>query len=91
MVHIFGINMALSTLRGLFGFSDTLVKVTPNTEETLFCFDQEKDKAVPILSSSAYGHRKPLEPPSRQHVRVGLIKRDFYRACGPNGRITDYT
>ncbi|XP_028392601.1 uncharacterized protein C5orf49 homolog [Dendronephthya gigantea] len=43
---------------------------------------EEQSKAVPILSSSVYGHRPPLEVPSRQHVRVGQVKRDFYRHCG---------
>ena len=43
---------------------------------------EEESKAVPLLSSSVYGHRPPLEVPSRQHVRVGLVKRDFYRHRG---------
>ena len=43
---------------------------------------EEQSKNVPMLSSSVYGHRPPLEVPSRQHVRVGLVKRDFYRHCG---------
>lgn len=43
---------------------------------------EEEERAVPLLSSSMYGNRPPLEVQSRQHVRVGLVKRDFYRHCG---------
>lgn len=43
---------------------------------------EEKSKKVPMLSSTVYGHRPPLEVQSRMHVRVGLVKRDFYRHCG---------
>ncbi|XP_062501775.1 cilia- and flagella-associated protein 90-like [Corticium candelabrum] len=45
---------------------------------------EEKVKAVPVLSSSHYGHRQSLENPSRAHVRVALVKRDFYRFGGTN-------
>ena len=44
----------------------------------------EQIKAVPVLSSSLYGHRPPLEKPSRRHVRVATVKRDFYRHSGTN-------
>ena len=49
-----------------------------------FLSTQEQTKAVPVLSSSLYGHRPPLEPPSRRHVRVATVKRDFYRHSGTN-------
>ncbi|XP_015749268.1 PREDICTED: uncharacterized protein C5orf49 homolog [Acropora digitifera] len=45
---------------------------------------EEKTKAVPVLSSSLYGHRPLLETPSRRHVRVATVKRDFYRQSGTN-------
>ena len=45
---------------------------------------EEKHKSVPILKSSVYGHRPPLETPGREHVRVGLVQRDIYRQCGTN-------
>ncbi|XP_073232585.1 cilia- and flagella-associated protein 90-like [Porites lutea] len=45
---------------------------------------EEQIKAVPVLSSSLYGHRPPLENPSRRHVRVATVKRDFYRHSGTN-------
>jgi len=44
--------------------------------------EEEKPKAVPTLSSSIYGHRKPLEQPSNEHYRVAYVKRDFYRSSG---------
>ena len=45
---------------------------------------EEKDKAVPVLANSVYGHRQALETPDRKHVRVGLVRREFYRATGTN-------
>ncbi|KAJ7374665.1 hypothetical protein OS493_005006 [Desmophyllum pertusum] len=45
---------------------------------------EEQTKAVPVLSSSLYGHRPPLEIPSRRHIRVATVKRDFYRHSGTN-------
>jgi hypothetical protein len=45
---------------------------------------EEVNKAVPVLSSSLYGHRRELEQQSRQHVRVALVQRDFYRFGGTN-------
>ena len=47
-------------------------------------FPQEQIKSVPVLSSSLYGHRPPLEIPSRRHVRVATVQRDFYRHSGTN-------
>ena len=45
---------------------------------------EERERAVPVLTNSVYGHRQPLETPDRQHVRVGLVRREFYRATGTN-------
>ena len=45
---------------------------------------EEHSKKVPILSSTTYGHRQPLEMPPRKHTRVALVQRDFYRNCGTN-------
>ncbi|XP_027046306.1 uncharacterized protein C5orf49 homolog [Pocillopora damicornis] len=45
---------------------------------------EEQTKSVPVLSSSLYGHRPPLEIPSRRHVRVATVKRDFFRDSGTN-------
>ena len=45
---------------------------------------EEVSKDVPILTSSEYGHRASLERPDRKHVRVGLVRREFYRSCGTN-------
>ncbi|MGH0168089.1 UNVERIFIED_CONTAM: hypothetical protein FKN15_053851, partial [Acipenser sinensis] len=45
--------------------------------------EEEKSRGVPLLSSSMYGRRKPLEAPSQQHSRVEVIK-DFYRNRGTN-------
>ena len=47
-------------------------------------FGEESKRAVPVLANSVYGHRPPVEIPDRQHVRVGLVKREFYRATGTN-------
>eukprot|EP00111_Clytia_hemisphaerica_P007504 TCONS_00021808-protein len=44
----------------------------------------ESNKCVPILSSSSYGHRVPLEKPARKNCRVALVQRDFYRDSGTN-------
>lgn len=45
---------------------------------------EEQCRTVPVLANSVYGHHKPLDPPDRRHVRVGLVKREFYRATGTN-------
>lgn len=45
---------------------------------------EEACKAVPVLANSVYGHRPPLEIPDRAHVRIGLVRREFYRATGVN-------
>ncbi|XP_071803311.1 cilia- and flagella-associated protein 90-like [Asterias amurensis] len=45
---------------------------------------EESKKAVPVLSSSAYGHRLALEEPCRQHVRIERVMKGFYRTRGTN-------
>ena len=45
---------------------------------------EESEREVPVLANSVYGHRPPLETPDRHHVRVGLVKREFYRTTGTN-------
>ena len=45
-------------------------------------YSEEVGKAVPVLSSSEYGHRPALDKLDRQHVRVGVVKRDFFRSRG---------
>nr|XP_004226028.1 uncharacterized protein C5orf49 homolog [Ciona intestinalis] len=46
--------------------------------------DEEKDKAVPILSSSVYGSRPPLEKTNREHVIIESVNKGFYRSRGTN-------
>ncbi|XP_076470569.1 cilia- and flagella-associated protein 90-like [Babylonia areolata] len=43
--------------------------------------DEEKLKEVPTLASSEYGHRleNNLDPPDREHVRIGYVQSEFYR------------
>ena len=45
---------------------------------------EEEHKPVPVLANSVYGHRAPLEMPNREHVRVALVKREFYRSHSTN-------
>lgn len=45
---------------------------------------KEKNKAVPILSSSVYGKRNPIDKPSRNHYRIELVRKEFYRNGGAN-------
>ncbi|XP_072037638.1 uncharacterized protein [Amphiura filiformis] len=45
---------------------------------------EEAKKAIPVLSSSAYGHRPPLEHSSRQHARIERVMKGFYRSRGTN-------
>lgn len=46
--------------------------------------NEEKDKAVPILSSSVYGSRPPLEQTTRAHVIIESVNKGFYRSRGTN-------
>eukprot|EP00794_Sanderia_malayensis_P019140 gene19140-21057_t len=45
---------------------------------------EEEDKKVPILSSSVYGRRPPIDPPFVQHNRAEVIRQEFYRNGGTN-------
>lgn len=66
------------------GYSSKLKRDDLQHTQGLDVHAEEVDKSVPVLSSSVYGHRQPLETPDRHHVRVGLVKREFYRSCGTN-------
>lgn len=48
---------------------------------------EEKDKEVPTLSSSEYGHRLQMfaDHPDRKHVRIAHVKTEFYRRNGIEG------
>ncbi|XP_041478083.1 uncharacterized protein C5orf49-like [Lytechinus variegatus] len=46
--------------------------------------DEESAKAVPALSSSAYGHRPPFEKTTRKHARIERVMKGFYRHRGTN-------
>ncbi|CAH1779319.1 unnamed protein product [Owenia fusiformis] len=43
--------------------------------------EEEKTKDVPVLMSSAYGQRLAfdLDPPTREHVRIGHVQSEFFR------------
>ncbi|XP_022343045.1 cilia- and flagella-associated protein 90-like isoform X2 [Crassostrea virginica] len=45
---------------------------------------EEKEKEVPTLSSSEYGHRLELfaDHPDRQHVRIAHVRAEFFRRNG---------
>ncbi|PIK62537.1 hypothetical protein BSL78_00543 [Apostichopus japonicus] len=45
---------------------------------------EESQKVIPVLSSSAYGHREALEGPCRQHARIERVMKGFYRTRGTN-------
>jgi len=66
------------------GYSSKLKRDDLQHTQGLDVHAEEVNKSVPILTSSVYGHRVPLETPDRKHVRVGLVKREFYRSCGTN-------
>ena len=66
------------------GYSSKLKRDDREHTQGLNVHAEENQKQVPVLTSSVYGHRDPLEHPDRKHVRVGLVKRDFYRSCGTN-------
>lgn len=48
--------------------------------------DEEKEKIVPTLASSDYGHRleKFVDPPGRDHVRIAHVQTEFYSRTGIN-------
>ncbi|XP_078084604.1 cilia- and flagella-associated protein 90 [Mustelus asterias] len=43
---------------------------------------EEKARIVPVLMSSHYGKRPPLEPPLRTFVRIARVQSEFYRRNG---------
>ena len=45
---------------------------------------QEKEKDVPTLSSTEYGHRLDMfaDQPDRKHVRIARVKAEFFRRNG---------
>ncbi|CAK8694488.1 unnamed protein product [Clavelina lepadiformis] len=46
--------------------------------------EEEKPKAVPVLSSSVYGAKPQLEKPSREHFNIESVNKGFYRSRGTN-------
>lgn len=46
--------------------------------------DEEKEKEVPTLSSTEYGHRLDMfaDQPDRKHVRIARVKAEFFRRNG---------
>ncbi|XP_077982866.1 cilia- and flagella-associated protein 90-like [Glandiceps talaboti] len=52
----------------------------------LYVNDEEKEKIIPTLASSDYGHRldRFVDHPDRLHVRIGHVKSEFYRRNGIN-------
>ncbi|XP_065064701.1 cilia- and flagella-associated protein 90-like [Rhopilema esculentum] len=43
---------------------------------------EEERKTVPVLSSSVYGKRKPIDNPNRKHYRIEVVRQEFYRNGG---------
>ena len=66
------------------GYSSKLKRDDLQHTQGLNVLAEEEGKAVPVLANSVYGHRQPLETPDREHARVGLVRREFYRATGTN-------
>ncbi len=48
--------------------------------------NQEKEKIIPTLMSSEYGHRLETfkDPPGRDHVRIAHVQTEFYSRTGIN-------
>ncbi|XP_072014328.1 cilia- and flagella-associated protein 90-like [Amphiura filiformis] len=48
--------------------------------------DEEKEKVIPTLNSTEYGHRLDefKDNPDRLHVRVGHVNSEFFRRTGIN-------
>ncbi|XP_038068491.1 uncharacterized protein C5orf49-like [Patiria miniata] len=48
--------------------------------------DEEKEKIIPTLSSTVYGHRLQNfnDPPGRDHVRIAHVQTEFYSRTGIN-------
>ncbi|XP_065827445.1 cilia- and flagella-associated protein 90-like [Oscarella lobularis] len=66
------------------GYNSKLHRDDREHTQNLDVHSEEKQKFVPTLSSSVYGHRSALENVHRLHGRVALVQRDFYRAGGTN-------
>ena len=45
---------------------------------------EEESRQFPILSSSDYGRRQSLDVLDKKYVRVGTVKKEFYRSRGIN-------
>ncbi|XP_072366308.1 cilia- and flagella-associated protein 90 [Scyliorhinus torazame] len=43
---------------------------------------EEQTRIVPVLTSSHYGKRPPLEAPNRTFVRIARVQTEFYRRNG---------
>ena len=64
-----------------------ILQMTPDSvhwQSKLSFYFQEKEKTVPTLASSNYGHRieETIDERDRQHVRIGYVKSEFYRRNG---------
>ncbi|XP_008293387.1 uncharacterized protein C5orf49 homolog [Stegastes partitus] len=44
--------------------------------------EEEKSRAVPVLSSSVYGRRPAIDRPGQQYARVACIKAEFFMKNG---------
>ncbi len=66
------------------GFCSKLKRDDLQHTQGLNVHAEEVGKSVPLLMSSVYGHRPALETPDRKHVRVALVKKEFYQSCGAN-------
>ena len=66
------------------GYNNKLRREDMHHTQGLDIHGEEEGKTVPLLSSSVYGQRRhrPLEQLYRDHARVELVKRDFYRPHG---------
>ncbi|XP_065675293.1 uncharacterized protein LOC136091544 isoform X2 [Hydra vulgaris] len=56
-------------------------KIKKNMEENVTQKKKLKKNAS-LLSSSAYGHRLPLDEPLRRYFRIERMQREFYRENG---------
>jgi hypothetical protein len=66
------------------GYNQKLKRDDFQHTQGLDIHQEEKGKLIPILSNSIYGTRSSLETPVRDHVRVAVVRREFYRPRGPN-------
>ena len=73
-----------STFRVEEGYCSKLKRDDRQHAQGLDVRAEEEGKAVPLLANSVYGHRPPLERSGREHVRVELVKREFYRPRSTN-------